>query len=669
MTVSGGEIPYQYLSNVKAISSSNADASFSNANILDGKNDTVWRSKTVNSESANEYVGLLFDTQYTLDLVEIKFSTSCKAVPESISIQYTTDGGNVWYDLPTYYYVMPYMTGKYTAKMNFINPKGATLSLNLNGIVANGIRIVSKKFEGSGNSYLEVAEMRAQGIKETLFYSSKGGTFDADINNMWTIYGTAQTEPTVSNNIAGPNPDPFRSGCATIASQEWLEWDGKKLLWTTYKKGADLYKSTLLSTYVGPDDWGNSSGFVWATSNSAKHLGVQNHYSNNPIFILAARNYLLMNINESSTFLDSVNNKGQKMYDRLDSAMNYMLDVLDGKNGVMIIKDPKNDGTYSGDSSNYWDAYRACGYKSAYENILFYASLNAMADIENIRGNMSQESYYRSLASKANIAINDTFWDSSKGRYITSIDKNGQKHDFGMTFLNYMAVSYGLAPNSNAQSIYDWLDGKRTIAGDTSTGSDIYGKFIFNARSNTLDVSATGKPYYWWDHDGQLPCTPNTFGGFGNQIQNGGTIFYTAHYDMIGRLMSLGTASAYNRFTTIMNEFHKDEMRRWEFTEYGGYVEEIIGEFPESGLVPLTFLTGFIGVNPELEGLTIKPMLPNDLSYAGVNEYKYNGNLYGIEVNKSIGSPSIKQNGEKFIVKLPASGVWIITKDNMLVQK
>ena len=669
MSVSGSEIPYRYISNVQAISSSSAGAGFLNANILDGKNDTVWRSETVNSASAAEYAGLVFDAQYTLDLVEIKFSTSCEAIPESIAIQYTTDGGKVWYDLPTYYYVMPYMTGKYTAKMNFINPKGATLALNLNGIVANGIRIVSKNFDGSGTKYLEVSEMRAEGNKSTLFYSSKGGTYDADINNMWSIYGTAVTEPAVSNNIAGPNPDPFRSGCATITSQEWLEWDGKKLLWTTYGKGVDVYKSTLLSTYVGADDWGNSTGFVWATSNSPKHLGVQNHYSNNPIFILAARNYLLMNRKDSSAFLDSVNNKNQKMYDRLDTAMKYMLNVLDGKNGVMIIKDPKNDGTPTGVSSNYWDAYRACGYKSAYENILFYASLNAMADIESVRGDSGKESYYRTLASKAYTEINNTFWDSAKGRYITSIDKNGLKHDYGMTFLNYMAVSYGLASNSYAQSIYDWVDGKRTIAGDTSTGSDIYGAFTYNSRSNTLDVSTTGKPYYWWDHDGQLPCTPNTFGGFGNQIQNGGNIFYTAHDDMTGRLLTIGTGSAYNRFKTIMTEFHKDELRRWKFTQYGGYVEGIIGEFPESGLVPLTFLTGFIGVNPELEGLAIKPMLPDEFTFAGVSEYAYNGHVYAIEVNKSISSPSIQQNGIGYTVKVPASGKWMITTDNKIVRK
>lgn len=668
VSVSGEDKAADPLSPVKAISSSTAGVSFSATNILDGDNRTVWRSKTVDSETAAEYAGLLFDKHYALDLAEIKFSGSCETVPENISVQYTTDGGKIWYDLPTYYYVMPYMTGRYTAKMNFINPKGATLSLDLNGIVANGIRIISKKFGGSGKQYFEIAEMRAEGSAETLFYSSRGGTFDADINNMWSIYGTAQTEPAVSGNIAGPNPDPFRSGCATITSQEWMEWDGKKLLWTGYTKGTELWKSTLFSTYVGPDDWGNSTGFVWATANSMKHLGVQNHYANNPIFILAARHYLLMNVSQTPAFFDSVNSRNQKMYDRLDAAMDYMLEALDGRSGVLTIRDPKNDGTYTGDASNYWDAYRAFGYRSCYENILFYASLNAMADIEQIRGDSGREKEYRSLAAVARTEINRIFWDSSKGRYITSVDKTGRKHDYGMTFLNFMAVAYGLAPEQNAKQIYDWIDGRRIIAGDTSKGADIYA-FIYNARSNTLDVSATGKPYYWWDHDGQLPCTPNTFGGFGNQIQNGGTIFYSAHYDMTGRLLSMGAADAYNRFTTIMKEFHKDELRRWRFTEFGGYVEGIIGEFPESGLVPLTFLTGFIGVDPEPEGLAVRPMLPGELSFAGVRKYVYNGKTYSIEVNKRITRPSLKKNGSGYLVKLPAAGQWIISRDGQILKK
>ena len=81
--------------------------------------------------------------------------------------------------------------------MNFPNPKGATLVLPLDGITANGVRVRSLIYPvaSSGAKNFSVSEMRVYGNRRTLLYTSLGNTFDADLNNMWTIYGTAKTEP------------------------------------------------------------------------------------------------------------------------------------------------------------------------------------------------------------------------------------------------------------------------------------------------------------------------------------------------------------------------------------------------------------------------------------------------------------------------------------------
>ena len=114
--------------------------------------------------------------------------------------------------------------------MRFPKPKGATLVLNLDGIVANGIRLTQKLSsmnlsELDKEKCLMIEEMRVYGSLRTLLYTSKGHTFDADLNNMWTIFGTAKTEPVVLGSIMGEtqNASPFRTGSAMIGSTEWME--------------------------------------------------------------------------------------------------------------------------------------------------------------------------------------------------------------------------------------------------------------------------------------------------------------------------------------------------------------------------------------------------------------------------------------------------------------
>ena len=669
ITISGDKAEGTFITAVKPISSSEQSSEYSTENIIDSKNTTSWRSQKASSIESQEWVGLEFDTQYSLDTIEIKIPTDAQVWPSNIAIEYTTDRGKTWYNLPKYYYVYSYSESRYTPIMNFPNPKGATLVLDLDGVVANGIRLSSKLFSlanPKADKYLEVSEMRVTGDTRPLFYTSKGGIYDADLNNMWTIYGSADTEPTVTGSKAGPNPDPFRSGCATITSTEWLEWDGLQILWRNNINAVKpLYDMTLFQAIVSSDGNGND-GYVWATKDSMQHLGVQNHYTYNQIFIIAARNYLFIH-NDSNGFFEKTNSRGQTMDYRIEKAMEYMLTVMKGTSGVLTITDPKNDATSKGVSSNYWDSIKAFGYQSAYENTLYYQSLLAMADIEQYKNQPDKANEYIALAAKVKAEFNKTFWDEEKGRYITSIDKNGKKIDFGITFVNTMAVSAGLCDTAQSKRIYEWLDGKRIIEGETSTGSDIYDAFQISARTNTIDISSTGSPYLWWDHGGAMPCTTGTLGGYGNQMQNGGTIFYTSYYDIMGRIKSGDVTSANARFDTILEEFHKDQLRRFPYTVYGGYVAGVIGEFPESGLVPLTFLNGFLGITVSQDGLTISPNLPKDMDYAGVREFVFNGTTYSIKVNKNISKPKAQQVGSVWFVELPADQKWTITAENQLM--
>ncbi len=102
----------------------------------------------------------------------------------------------------------------------------------------------------------------------------------------------------------------------------------------------------------------------------------------------------------------------------------------------------------------------------------------------------------------------------------------------------------------------------------------------------------------------------------------------------------------------------------------GEYVEGVIGEFPESGLVPLTFVTGFLGIKPTADGLLIDGNLPEELDYAGVREYLFGNRVYSIEVSKEVRTAEVEllENGN-YLVRVPADQAYVITLDNRLIKQ
>ena len=687
--VTGDDFDGNLIGNMTPICSSACGKTSQAENIADHDPKTVWKCRPSASASSSNYVGYLFNDVYTLDTLEIDFPEKMPIFPSNITVEYTTDGGDTWYMLPHYYYVLPNSEGLYDCVMKFPNPKGTTLSLPLDQIAANGIRFRSINYlEPVELKYFSVAEMRVYGQKGTLLYTSDGGYYNADLSNMWRIFGTAKTEPRMYNSLQGgrSNVEPFRSGMTMIASMEWLAWNGMKLNWSDFDAARDIHLRSLNWSVYGGDGWyydeesgkyivdeseyqnnPRDDGFIWATDSHPMHLGEQTHYTNNASLIIAARDYLL-STDDPEGFLSMVNQRGQVMLDKLRRAMDYMLTNLNGQSGLMTIFDPRNDGTVHGVSSNYWDSLNCYGYNSAYENVFFYQAVLAMRDIEAYLGNTEDVKKYNALAEKIRRVFNETFWDNEKGRYITSININGTRLDFGITFISFMAVAAGLASEEQAQRIYDWIDGKRIIEGDTSTGADIY-HFKVAARSNTVGIETVeedGLHYWWYNGHSFNDVLPGHWGLYGQQMQNGGVIFYTSYYDIAGRAF-LSADNAIGRFNVIMDEFHKDSLRRDPRTKWGPYLVSINGEFPESGLVPYVFVSEIVGITPEVKGLQIRANLPSDLTYAGVREYRFRGSVYSVEVSKSLTEPEMTFDGETYFVKVPANGTYYITAQNRIV--
>ena len=613
--------------------------------LVDNDATTCWHGKE--DKDGAVWAGVLFDKNHRLQTLEI--ATSDEDFPSDFRIEYTTDGGTIWYPVPVYNLSLGIMT------MRFPNPGSARLEFHLNGLCANAIRIVAPQ-----SASMTIGEISVMGEDRFLFETDADDTTNADINNLWLSFGSACNEAFTKGVNWAPSEIPYKGGVTGYEVTEWQEWTGIKLNWFNDNDHRKVHKRALIHTKADTDGR-NHNGYVWPSYFDPKHLGIHRKYSTNPIYIMAVRDFLLQ-CNDMEGFLEMVDAWQMVMFDKLELVMDYMLTIEEGRQGLLVITDPEHDGTATGGPSNYWDNITSFGYKSAYENALFYGSLIAMADIYTFCNMPHKADDMLQLANKVKSNYNEIFWDADKGRFIAGIDIKGNKHDYGFTYVNFMAIVYGVADEEKAKIIFEWIDGKRIIKDDTSTGADIYA-FGYAPRSNTLAIESTGEPYSWFDWDRAIWPGPRGNSSYGIHLENGGTIFYVSYYDLMARLKTLGADNAFMRFEGILKEFHKDALHRNETNDKGmDWVEGILGPFPESGLVPAFFVRGIMGINAVKDGLEIAPRLPSKWNYAAINQVVYNNTVFRIETACDIKEVTVSVEGGIHRIRVPNGQCFLLKK-------
>lgn len=293
----------------------------------------------------------------------------------------------------------------------------------------------------------------------------------------------------------------------------------------------------------------------------------------------------------------------------------------EGRSGVRWSADGKKQILPGeGIGGNYWDIL-PFGGEDALATIYYYDTLLKLASLEEAVaahpewGISSADAFsaeaLRNHARAVKAYGTKRFWNPQTGRFGT-VDLDGVMHDYGWSFLNNEAVYYNFATPEQARSIRDWLSGRRNVAGDTSTGADIY-HWRFGPRSSTrrnLDY------YFWgWSSPESIP--------FGNQVQDGGAVLGFSFHDLMCRLKVDGPDDAWKRLQELLAWFHETQAAGGYRAYYakdptrgtlqGGNVPGGLGvdkEFFESILVPQVMLYGFLGFQPDIQGFQIHPDLP-----------------------------------------------------------
>jgi hypothetical protein len=220
-------------------------------------------------------------------------------------------------------------------------------------------------------------------------------------------------------------------------------------------------------------------------------------------------------------------------------------------------------------------------------------------------------------------------------RYIGCIDADGNRHDYGFTFVNTMAIASGLAPKERAKSILEWLDHGHSVDGKGVRRSDIY-TFKFAPRCNTIDNTD------WWPVGWPASMSP-----WGDQIQNGGADLYESYYDIIARLKTRGADDAYRRFMDVMRRYAEPDrltggrpLFTGESVQGGtaggaGGTGIMTSEFPESSLLAAVLVYGFLGADARADGLHIHPQIPSDQPFIRAENIYYHGAYLDIQASKS----------------------------------
>ena len=138
-------------------------------------------------------------------------------------------------------------------------------------------------------------------------------------------------------------------------------------------------------------------------------------------------------------------------------------------------------------AANWWDDI-GFGNKDAYSNALAYHALQGMAAMARRANDPKDAELYASRAKKLRSVYYKTFYNPTTGVLAGWKSSDGKLHDYYFTFVNGMAITYGLIPRDEANQIMDHLLAKMKEVGYTHFQYGLPGNLIPVPQYDYLDA-------------------------------------------------------------------------------------------------------------------------------------------------------------------------------------
>ena len=144
------------------------------------------------------------------------------------------------------------------------------------------------------------------------------------------------------------------------------------------------------------------------------------------------------------------------------------------------------DKKFSKHAANWWDDI-GFGHKDAYGNALAYAALLDISAMARLADRPEDSALYAARATKLRSVYDPTFFDPATGVLAGWRSADGQLHDYYFTFVNSVAIVYGLEPKDKANAIMDRLLAKMKQVGYTHFEYGLPGSLIPIRRDDYLE--------------------------------------------------------------------------------------------------------------------------------------------------------------------------------------
>jgi hypothetical protein len=165
--------------------------------------------------------------------------------------------------------------------------------------------------------------------------------------------------------------------------------------------------------------------------------------------------------------------------------------AMDKETGMIEFPVSGNSGTwdkkFSLHAANWWDDI-GFGHLDAYGNALAFKALLDMAELAKRAGQPDDAKLYAGRAKKLRSVYYDTFYNPATGVLAGWKSSDGQLHDYYFTFVNGVAITYGLIPTDKANKIMDRMLAKMKEVGYTHFEYGLPGNLIPIRRDDYLEA-------------------------------------------------------------------------------------------------------------------------------------------------------------------------------------
>lgn len=204
------------------------------------------------------------------------------------------------------------------------------------------------------------------------------------------------------------------------------------------------------------------------------------------------------------------------------------------------------------DRADIWFEMMNFGFKNTWTNLLSYRAFLCLAEMLDAVDKHEGATYYRGKAELLRQSFVKQFFSKENGWFVSWISLDGQVHDYCHTFINGMAVAYGIVSPDQGKNILGKVVAKSKTIGFNNWHLGIPANLIPCRKEDMIGprIGIDGKPikndFYW-------PDDLTEEAAFGNRYPNG-----TIHPPLVWHyLLGLQVAGLHEEADRILNAMIK----------------------------------------------------------------------------------------------------------------